>query len=50
MKKFSVAGSKTSSISLKNLERVMGGEEAGGVERQPGAKDGGEGAEGKDTK
>ena len=36
---------ETSSIPLKNSERVRGGEEAGGVEGWPGARDGGEGAE-----
>ena len=30
-------------------QRESGGEEAGGVEGQPGARDGGEGAEGEDT-
>ena len=32
-----------------NPERVRAGEEAGGVEGQPGARDGGEGALGEDT-
>ena len=50
MKQLSAPGSKTSSIPLEYPERVRGGEEAGGVERQPGARDGGEGAEGEDTK
>ena len=47
MRKFSAADSETSSIQLKNPEGVRGEEEAGGVERQPGAWDGGEG---EDTK
>ena len=50
VKQFSAPGSKTSSIPLKNPERVRGGEEVGGVERQPGARDDGEGTEGEDTK
>ena len=50
MKKFNSPGSKTYSIPLKNPERVMGGEEAGGTEGQPGARDGGEGAEEEDIK
>ena len=48
-KKFCAPGSKTSSIPLKKPERVRG-EEAGGVEEQPGARDGGEGEEGEDIK
>ena len=43
VKQFSAHGSKTSSIPLKNPKRVSGGEEAGGAEGQPGAKNGGEG-------
>ena len=43
MKKFSAPGSKTASILLKNPEGIRG-EEAGGVEGQPGAKSGNEGA------
>ena len=43
VKYFSAPGSKTSSIPLKNPERVMEGEEAGNAEGQPGARDGGEG-------
>ena len=35
-------GSETSSIPLENPERVRGGEKAGGVEGQPGAREGGE--------
>ena len=45
---FSAPGSKTSSISLTNPERVRGGVEAEGAEGQPGARDGGGGAEGED--
>ena len=48
VKQFSAPGSETSSIPLKNPERVRGGEEAEGVEGQPGARNGGEGAEGGD--
>ena len=49
VKQFSAPGSKTSSIPLKNPERIRGGEEAGGKEGQPGARDGGGGgAEGED--
>ena len=40
MKKFSAFDSKTSCIPLKNPERVRGGKEAGGIEGQPGARDG----------
>ena len=50
VKQFSAPGSKTSSILLKNLDGVTWGEETGGVEGQPEARDGGEGAEGEDTK
>ena len=39
---------KTSSIPLKNPERVRGGVEARGAEEKPGARDGGGGAEGED--
>ena len=45
---FSTPGSKTSSIPLKNPERVRRGVEAGGAEEQPGARDGDGGAEGED--
>ena len=45
MKWFSAPGSKTSSIPLKNPEGVRGRKEGGGIEGQPGARDGGEGAE-----
>ena len=38
------------SVPLKNPEGVRGEEKAGGVERQQGARDGGEGEEGEDTK
>ena len=48
VKSFSAPGSKTSSIPLKNPERVRGGVEAGGAEEKPGARDGGEGAERED--
>ena len=49
VKWFSAPGSKTSSIPLKNPERVRGGgEEVKGVEGRPRARDGGEGAEGGD--
>ena len=41
---------KTSSILLKNPERVWEGQEAGGAEGQPGTRDGGEGAKGEDKK
>ena len=50
MKQFSAPVLKTSSIPLKNPKRVRGGEEVGGVERQPGARDDGEGTEGEATK
>ena len=50
MKYFSAPGLKTSSIPVKNLERDSREKEAGGVEGQPGARDGGEGAEREDTK
>ena len=40
MKQFSASGSKTSSIPLDNPERARG--KRGGVEGQPGARDGGE--------
>ena len=50
VKQFSAPGSETVSIPLKNHEGVRGKEEAGGAERQPRARDGGEGAEGKNTK
>ena len=50
VKYFSAPGSKTSSIRLKNPERIRKGEEAGGIEEQPGAWDSGEKAEGEDTK
>ena len=50
VKQFSASGLKTSSIPLENPERVRGGEEAGGIEGQPGARDGSEGAEGEDIK
>ena len=50
VKEFSAPDSKTSSIPLKNPERARGGEEARGAEGQPGARDGGEGAEGEDIK
>ena len=41
----------TTCIPLKNCEGVGWGEEAGGIEGQPGARGSGEGAEGeKDTK
>ena len=49
VKLFSASGSKTSSIPLKNPERVRG-EEAEGVEGQPGVRDGSEVAKGEDTK
>ena len=50
VKYVSAPGSKTSSIPLENPERVrVGGVEAGGVEGQPGARDGGGRAEGEDT-
>ena len=45
MKQFSAPGWKTSSIPLENPERVRG---RGGIEGQPGARDGGKGAEGED--
>ena len=45
MKWFSAPGTETSTILLKNPERVKGGEEAGGVEKCPGARDGDKGAE-----
>ena len=48
--KFSAPGSQTPSILLKNPERVTGEEQAGGIERQPGARGDGEAAKGKDTK
>ena len=35
---------------MKNPEKVRRGEEAGGAEGEPGARDGGEGAEGEDIK
>ena len=41
---------ETSSIPLKNPERVRGGEETEGAEEQPEVRDGGEGAEGEDIK
>ena len=50
MKYFKSPGSKTFSIPLENPERVREREKAGGVEGQPGVRDGGEGAEGEDTK
>ena len=53
VKQFSASGSKTSSIPLKNPERVTGekdAEGAEGAEGQPGTRDGGEGAEEEDTK
>ena len=50
VKQFGAPGSKTSSIPLQNPERVRGEKEAGDVEGQPGARDGGEGAQGEDTK
>ena len=43
---FSAPGSETASIPLKNPEGVRGEEKAGGVEEKPGARCGGEGAEG----
>ena len=49
VKQFSAPSLKTSSIPLKNPEGE-GGEEAGGVEGQSGARGSGEEAEGKDTK
>ena len=49
MKPFSAPGSKTSSLPLENPERVRRREEAGGIERQPEARGGGEGEEGEDT-
>ena len=45
VKEFSAPGSKTSSIPLKNPERVRGGEKSGGAEGNPGARDSGEGEE-----
>ena len=48
VKQFSAPGSKTSSIQLKNPERVRGGMEAEGAQGKPGARDGDEGAEGED--
>ena len=42
MKQFSAPGLETASIPLKNPKKVMGKEEVGGVERQPGARGGGE--------
>ena len=48
VKYFSASGSKISRILLKNPEGVRGGEKAGGTEEQPGARNGGEGAEGGD--
>ena len=36
--------------SIEELCEAQGGEEAGGVEGQPGARDDGEGAEGEDIK
>ena len=36
LEKFSSPNSETASISLKNLERVRGKEDAGGVEEQLG--------------
>ena len=48
VKLFSASGSKTSSIPLKNPERVRG-EKAEGIEGQPGARDGSEVAKGEDT-
>ena len=50
MQQFSAPGSNTSSIPLKNLERVRGGEEAVGVEGQPEARGGGGETEVEDTK
>ena len=50
VKLFNAPDSKTSSILLKDSERVRGKEEAGGVEGRPGARDGGEEAEGEDMK
>ena len=49
VKQFNASGSKTSSILSENPERVKGEEEAGGVEGQPGARDGGEEEEREDT-
>ena len=49
VKHFNASGSKTSSILSENPERVKGEEEAGGEEGQPGARDGGEEEEGRDT-
>ena len=50
-KVFSAPGPKTANIPLKNHERVRGGrEEAGDIEGQLGARSGGEGAEGENTK
>ena len=50
MKQFSAPSSETSSIPLNNPERVKGGEKAGGVKGQPGARGGSKGAEEEDTK
>ena len=50
MKYFNAPGLKTSSIPLKNPERLRGGEEARGREGQPGARDDSEEAEGEDIK
>ena len=50
MKKFSVPGSKTASNPSKSPEEVRGEEEVEGVDKQPGAWGGGEGAKGKYTK
>ena len=41
VKWFIAPGSKISSISLKNLERMRGREETGGVIGQPGARESG---------
>ena len=50
VQQFSAPGSETASIPLKNPERVRGEEETGGVENQPGARGGDEGAKEEDTK
>ena len=50
MKQFSAPDSKTASIPLKSPERARKGEKAGGIEKQPGARGGGESVEGEDTK
>ena len=48
MKQFRAPGSETASIPSKTL-RESGEEEAGDIKGQPGAKNGGKGAEGEET-